>query len=156
MKNERGVTLVEMLAAIAILTVILLLGFQLFSTVQNLWSNTNNQYHYKSQVNSITSTLNNELSSPTCLGGGGNVLQFTTSDGKSKAVKYEDGSLWLYSGATRINDIANDVSDFKITLASGDAFSTVNCIDNTKITLSITIPKRDSNETLEFPIETIK
>jgi prepilin-type N-terminal cleavage/methylation domain-containing protein len=177
MKNEKGVTLIELLAAILLFTIILALGFQLFSSVRLLWSNNVNQYHFKNEVNVITRSINKELSDPVSLYGvNGKELRFKTFDGYYKSLVYkpEKKALWIYENNTTSNlenftydkgyEISNEVTNFSIKNNANIPLNTTLVINDKRLVLSITISRNQVNknnqsklveEIIEFPVQTM-
>ncbi len=109
MKNEKGVTLVEVLATLTILSLVLGVGFMLFSSVNSLWTNSVDKYTHTSNVNLTLDTISKELTEAVTLSlVTANELQFITFDGDYLSLEYNtvDDTLILYESAT--NAFNND------------------------------------------------
>lgn len=61
MNNEKGLSLIEVLAAIVIFSLVMGVGIMLFASVQSLWSNTQEKQSSQHNINLTLHTIKEEL-----------------------------------------------------------------------------------------------
>jgi prepilin-type N-terminal cleavage/methylation domain-containing protein len=92
MKNERGLTLIEVLATITISSIVLAVGFMLFSSVNGLFNNTVQKSTDNTSINAVIDTISRELADPVELyyvtSATGSELRFKTFDNRYMALVY--------------------------------------------------------------------
>jgi prepilin-type N-terminal cleavage/methylation domain-containing protein len=93
MRNERGLTLIELLATITISSIVLAVGFMLFSSVNGLFNNTVQKSTDNTSINTVIDTISRELADPVQLyyvpPGTGSVIRFKTFDNRYMALVYD-------------------------------------------------------------------
>jgi Tfp pilus assembly protein FimT len=177
LNNEKGITLVEVLVAISLLTIVMFLGFSLFSSVKQLWSINVYDSDFKSRLNVTRSTINNQLSDPIEFYlANKNELRFKTFDGKYKSLLYKSDqqSIWIYESTSSESltefvyddgtEITKYISAFSIDDENENPLTSTGKLTNKKLTLSISFQKKRttangdiviSEKPVEFPIESI-
>lgn len=100
MRNEQGLTLIELLAALAISTIALSTAYMLFNAVYGLWYNTEETYKDASSIQRIEQAITQELADPVSLyyihdTPDQKELQFQTFDGTFKSLMYDMDSKTL-------------------------------------------------------------
>lgn len=78
--NERGMTLLEMLAVITIGVIVIGAATFFFSGLQSLWTNTNDQYVLDSEKKQIMNLLNHRLADASQITVGRNHIAFLVDD----------------------------------------------------------------------------
>ncbi|WP_221566277.1 PilW family protein [Alkalihalobacillus sp. TS-13] len=96
MKNERGMTLVELLAAIAIFSMIVGVLYSLFSFAQASWKQTEGVARTETQVQELKTVLTRELASPVYLKLNDSELHFETQEETFNILTIENNQLHLY------------------------------------------------------------
>jgi prepilin-type N-terminal cleavage/methylation domain-containing protein len=99
MQNDRGLTLIEVLASITIASVILGVGFMMFSSVSGTFNNSIHKTQDNNSISSVINAISSELADPTELYLlTENELRFKNSKDEFKALVYENAnSLALYT-----------------------------------------------------------
>jgi prepilin-type N-terminal cleavage/methylation domain-containing protein len=92
MRNERGLTLIELLATITISSIVLAVGFMLFTSVNGLFNNTVQKSTDNTSINAVIDTISRELADPVELyyinSATGSELRFKTFDNRYMALVY--------------------------------------------------------------------
>ncbi len=89
MKSEKGLTLIEVLASVTILSILMGAGFMLFTSVNSLYNNSAQKQSGDSKVSFTLNTISKELAAPveTYLASV-NELRFKTLEGNYQALVY--------------------------------------------------------------------
>lgn len=128
--GQKGVTLVEVLAAITILAFTVGVGFMLFSSVNSLWSNSVQKQSDDSNVNLALNTITRELSEPVEVLVLPDELRFKTYSGEYKRLTFNasqkllqlekaTGASDIYSGSyTLLHKLADNAAGFSVEDAS--------------------------------------
>jgi prepilin-type N-terminal cleavage/methylation domain-containing protein len=93
MNNQRGLTLIELLATITISSIVLGVGFMLFASVNGLFNNTVQKSADNTNINTVIDTISRELADPVALyyltTANGSELRFQTFDNRYLALVYD-------------------------------------------------------------------
>jgi hypothetical protein len=96
MRNERGITLIELLATLTITTLVLGVGFMLFSSFNGLFNNSIQKSSDNISINSVHDTISRELNDPVSLyyqdNGSTVELRYQTFDNHYRAFIYDKAS----------------------------------------------------------------
>jgi prepilin-type N-terminal cleavage/methylation domain-containing protein len=116
MKNERGLTLIEMLATITISSIVLAVGFMLFTSVNGLFNNTVQKSADDSSTNQVIDTISRELADPVAIyyyikSATQSELRFRTFDNRYMALIYDKSSKRL--SIAKITSL--DITDLNLT-----------------------------------------
>jgi prepilin-type N-terminal cleavage/methylation domain-containing protein len=115
MKNEKGVTLIELLAAVALFSLLMSTGFFLFSALNTLWYNSVAKNDFQARVSLATSLVTNEMADAVSFYmPSQNELRFRTFTGQFKMLYYDAASRSLLlkesSDATNLTDGTYEVA----------------------------------------------
>ncbi|WP_261133105.1 PilW family protein [Bacillus sp. Marseille-Q3570] len=103
MKNERGMTLVELLAAIAIFSMIVGVLYSLFSFAQASWKQTEGVARTETQVQELKTVLTRELASPVYLKLCDSEIHFETQEETFNILALENNQLHLYQNEEKFS-----------------------------------------------------
>ncbi|MGM7702196.1 PulJ/GspJ family protein [Pseudalkalibacillus sp. Hm43] len=98
MNNERGITLVELLATLTIFSLIIGVVYSLFSFSQANWTHTKGVTQSESSVQELQIVLTRELASPVSLTFQGNELRFEGQNGSFYILSLNGQQLSLSKG----------------------------------------------------------
>jgi prepilin-type N-terminal cleavage/methylation domain-containing protein len=116
MKNERGLTLIELLATITISAIVLAVGFMLFTSVNGLFNNTVQKSTDNTSINAVLDTISRELADPVALSYSttavGSILRFQTFDNRYMALVYDKAAKSLSIAKSTDPSTAQNVTAF--------------------------------------------
>jgi prepilin-type N-terminal cleavage/methylation domain-containing protein len=116
MKNQRGLTLIEILATITITTIILGVGFMLFASINGLFNNTVQKYADNTSINAVIDTISREMADPVALyyltTANGSELRFQTFDNRYMALVYDQNSKSLSLAKSTSTNTTQDITAF--------------------------------------------
>lgn len=95
MKNEKGITLIELLATITIFSMIIGVSYSMITYVQGSWIHTKGVTQTESKVQELQTVLTRELSSPLDMTFSGHSLTFKQREGKVMNLKLNGDTLIL-------------------------------------------------------------
>ncbi|WLD92253.1 type II secretion system protein J [Alkalihalobacillus sp. AL-G] len=96
MIDQRGMTLIELLATIAIFSMIVGVSYSLFSYVQASWTITETAVSSESDVQELKMVLTREVAAPVSLTKSAEGVRFESQDGSSKSMVIQAGELKLF------------------------------------------------------------
>ncbi|MCF6138110.1 PulJ/GspJ family protein [Pseudalkalibacillus berkeleyi] len=100
MKNEKGITLIELLATITIFSMIVGVSYSMITYVQGSWIHTKGITQTESKVQELQTVLTRELSSPLEITFSGHSLTFKQREGKTINLKLNGNTLTLEKDGT--------------------------------------------------------
>ncbi len=98
MKNERGLTLIELLATITIFSMIVGVTYSLVTYVHGSWTHANGISQTESKVHELQTILTRELSSPTTVEYSNGQILFQNHDHFFYKLQLDGNQLSLYKG----------------------------------------------------------
>jgi type II secretory pathway pseudopilin PulG len=111
MRNDRGITLIELLATLTITTLVLGVGFILFSSYYGLFNNSMQKSSDNISINSVIDTISRELADPVSMyyqdNGSTVELRYQTFDNHFRAFIYEKASNSLSLAQLSNTDLAS-------------------------------------------------
>lgn len=119
--NEKGVTLVELIAALVIAAIVIGVLTITFMSVNHQWNRSTQKYHDDAQARRAMNLLADDLTDATQVYVKKNEFRFKTGNGDLKAVKYDAGKLILYDYAAAALEQENGTYQNGIELAANAA-----------------------------------
>lgn len=113
MRNQRGLTLVEVLATITISSVILGIGFMLLSSVNGMFNNSIQKSNDNTSINTVLNTISREMADPVAIYLATlSELRFKTFDNRYMVLLYNqtDRSLSLAKSANVDPNAVQDIT----------------------------------------------
>jgi prepilin-type N-terminal cleavage/methylation domain-containing protein len=116
MKNQRGLTLIEVLATITISSIVLAVGFLLFTSVNGLFNNTVQKTTDDKRINTVIDTISRELADPIAIcyieSAIKSELRFQTFDHRYMALVYDQTAKSLSIAKSKSPDTIQDITAF--------------------------------------------
>ncbi|HEY0827404.1 MAG TPA: prepilin-type N-terminal cleavage/methylation domain-containing protein [Bacilli bacterium] len=130
MNNEKGITVLELLTSLTILTILMGAGFMLLTSVNSLWDNSAQKRSDDSKINLTLNMISRELATPVEMYmPSANELRFKTFAGKYKSLVYTPASQTLtLKESTDATAIENGTYVARATLADTIAPDTANSV----------------------------
>jgi prepilin-type N-terminal cleavage/methylation domain-containing protein len=154
MKNERGLTLIEVLATITISSIVLAVGFMLFSSVNGLFNNTVQKSTDNTSINAVIDTISRELADPVALyyinSATGSELRFKTFDNRYMALVYVKSTKSLTLVKSDSPSTTQDITAF--TFQTPKVLATNIVADETNTGLAFEINKNATGTDLDTNI----
>jgi prepilin-type N-terminal cleavage/methylation domain-containing protein len=116
MKNQRGLTLIEVLATITISSIVLAVGFLLFTSINGLFNNTVQKSIDDTSINAVIDTISRELADPVAIcyidSASGSELRFQTFDNRYMALVYDKNQKSLSLAKSTSSNTAQNIKAF--------------------------------------------
>lgn len=115
MKNEKGLTLIEILAAITLSVIVFSAVTPFFYSVQREWNHSNQEYHNDSQAQTVVDFLSSKLVESVAVNLTSDELRFKNDLNIVKTIRFHNNSLTLF-------DYSGDFNDDHITFLNNPTF----------------------------------
>jgi hypothetical protein len=125
MNNDKGISLLEVLASLTLLTVVLGVAFLMFGSVNRLFHHTAQNYSDKTELRTTINTISDQMADAVAVRlHSGAELRFRTfdmidGDGKANAIVYSpiDRSIALYTSSNSSDDLTTGTFTIRHMLA---------------------------------------
>jgi prepilin-type N-terminal cleavage/methylation domain-containing protein len=152
MRNERGLTLIELLATLTITSIVLGVGFMMFTSTNGLFSNSIQKSKDTISMNTVINTISRELADPVKLYlFSADELRFQTLDNRSMALKYDKTNKKLSLEQSTVP--GQDITSPTFAASPGKTLATNLSVNSANSAAAFVVYRRDNSTGL--PVGTV-